>query len=128
MKARINGFDLAYRLEGPETARVVTFCHSLAADSGMWDEQMAALKDRRVLRLDMRGHGASSAPSGPYTLRQLAGDVVALWDHLGIDRCDFVGLSIGGMTAMRPEAADIAVLPATSYLRATPSAPRSFER
>lgn len=97
MKARINGFDLAYRLEGPETARVVTFCHSLAADSGMWDEQMAALKDRRVLRLDMRGHGASSAPPGPYTLRQLAGDVVALWDHLGIDRCDFVGLSIGGM-------------------------------
>jgi len=97
MKARTNGFDLAYRLDGPENAPVVTFCHSLAADSGMWDEQMPALKGRRVLRLDMRGHGESSAPAGPYTLQQLAGDVVALWDHLGIDRCDFVGLSIGGM-------------------------------
>ncbi|MGE0154147.1 MAG: alpha/beta fold hydrolase [Reyranellaceae bacterium] len=101
MKARINGFELAYHLDGPSDAPpdapVVTFCHSLAADSGMWDEQMPALKHRRVLRLDMRGHGASAAPPGPYTLRQLAADVVAAWDHLGIARSDFVGLSIGGM-------------------------------
>ena len=97
MKARINGFDLAYYLDGPADAPIVTFCHSLAADSGMWDEQMPALKNKRVLRLDMRGHGQSSAPAGPYTLQQLAGDVVALWDHLKIARSDFVGLSIGGM-------------------------------
>lgn len=97
MKAHINGFDLAYYLDGPRDAPVVTFCHSLAADSGMWDEQMPALKNKRVLRLDMRGHGASVAPTGPYTLHQLASDVVGLWDHLGIKSCDFVGLSIGGM-------------------------------
>ncbi|MDF3075859.1 MAG: 3-oxoadipate enol-lactonase [Alphaproteobacteria bacterium] len=97
MKAHINGFDLAYRLDGPAGAPVVTFCHSLAAGSEMWDEQMPALKNKRVLRLDMRGHGASSAPQGPYTLQQLASDVVGIWDHLKIERCDFVGLSIGGM-------------------------------
>lgn len=97
MKARINGFDLAYYLDGPADAPIVTFCHSLAADSGMWDEQMPALKNRRVLRLDMRGHGQSTAPAGPYSLQLLASDVVALWDHLKIARSDFVGLSIGGM-------------------------------
>ena len=97
MKVRINGFDLAYFLDGPQDAPVVTFCHSLAADSGMWDEQMPALKNRRVLRLDMRGHGQSTAPKGPYTLHQLASDVVGIWDHLKIERSDFVGLSIGGM-------------------------------
>lgn len=97
MKAHINGFDLAYYLDGPSDAPVVTFCHSLAADSGMWDEQMPALKNKRVLRLDMRGHGASPAPKGPYTLHELASDVVGLWDHLGIKTSDFVGLSIGGM-------------------------------
>ena len=97
MKARINGFDLAFRLEGPETARPVMFCHSLAADSGMWDEQMPVLAGRRVLRIDMRGHGESAAPPGPYSLEMLASDVIALWDHLGIERSDFVGLSIGGM-------------------------------
>ncbi len=97
MKAQINGLELAYYLDGPQDAPVVTFCHSLAADSGMWDEQMPVLKHRRVLRLDMRGHGASSAPNGPCTLQQLAADVVAVWDHLGIARSDFVGLSIGGM-------------------------------
>jgi len=97
MKARVNGFDLAYFLDGPADAPVVTFCHSLAADSGMWDEQMPVLKNKRVLRLDMRGHGASSALPAPYTLQQLAADVVGIWDHLKIARSDFVGLSIGGM-------------------------------
>lgn len=97
MKASINGFELAWYLDGPPDAPVVTFCHSLAANSGMWEEQMPVLRHRRVLRLDMRGHGASAAPQGPYTLRQLAADVVAVWDHLGIARSDFVGLSIGGM-------------------------------
>jgi len=97
MQARINGFDLAYRLDGPADAPVVTFCHSLGADSGMWDEQMPILAGRCMLRIDMRGHGASSVPPGPYTLAMLASDVVALWDHLGVMRSDFVGLSIGGM-------------------------------
>ena len=97
MQARINGFDLAYRLDGPADAPVATFCHSLGADSGMWDEQMPALQARRVLRIDMRGHGASAAPPAPYTLEALASDVVALWDHLGVVLSDFVGLSIGGM-------------------------------
>jgi len=95
--AEINGCRIAYRLEGPDSATVVTMCHSLLADGAMWDEQMAALKAYRVLRIDMRGHGASSATTPPYTLQSLADDVAGLLDHLKLGPTHYIGLSIGGM-------------------------------
>ena len=90
---------LHYDLLGAEAGRTVCFAHALAADSGMWVEQVPAVLalGMRVLRIDMRGHGGSEALAGDYTLQSLAGDIVALLDGLHIDRIDYVGLSIGGM-------------------------------
>jgi 3-oxoadipate enol-lactonase len=98
MKASVNGIDINYEIHGREGAPWLTFSHSLACSVRMWDPQIEAFKDRyRVLVHDMRGHGASSAPAGPYSLEQLANDVVGLLQHLGIKRTHFIGLSIGGM-------------------------------
>ncbi len=59
---------------------------------------MAALTEHfQILRYDMRGHGASEAPAGPYSMEMLSDDVIGLWNALGIRRSHFVGLSIGGM-------------------------------
>jgi 3-oxoadipate enol-lactonase len=93
------GRNLCYDLVGPESGQVVAFSHSLAADLGMWAEQVPALvaAGYRALRIDLRGHGGSGAPPAPYTIDQLADDVVAVMDAAEIDRCHFVGLSIGGM-------------------------------
>src|SRR4051812_38845 len=90
---------LHYDLIGAPSGRVMCFAHALAADSGMWAEQVPAVlaTGRQVLRIDMRGHGGSSAPPGDYSLESLASDIVALLDRLGIERVDYVGLSIGGM-------------------------------
>lgn len=97
-KIIVNGVEIAFELSGPETAPVVTLSHSLAASMAMWDAQMPALAGRyRVLRYDLRGHGASSVPAPPYTFADLATDVFGLWDHLDVARSHFVGLSIGGM-------------------------------
>ena len=75
------------------------FTHSLAADGGMWAEQVPPLLHMgfRVLRLDMRGHGGSEPVAGPYTMSALAADVAGALDVLGIQRVHYVGLSIGGM-------------------------------
>ena len=88
-----------YDLTGPETGPVVCITHSLASDGGMWAEQMPPLiaAGYRVLRLDMRGHGGSDPVAGDYTMAQLADDVAASLDFLGIARVHYVGLSIGGM-------------------------------
>jgi 3-oxoadipate enol-lactonase len=75
------------------------FCNSLGTDLHMWDGQIAYFgQDFRVLRYDRRGHGLSSAPTPPYELADLGNDVIALMDALSIERANFCGLSIGGLT------------------------------
>jgi len=99
MKLSLDGRHVAYDLLGSEAAPVVCFTHSLAADGGMWAEQVPPLLSAgfRVLRLDMRGHGGSDPLPRPYTMHQLGDDVAAALAALQIPRVHFIGLSIGGM-------------------------------
>ncbi|MCD7098895.1 3-oxoadipate enol-lactonase [Stenotrophomonas sp. MMGLT7] len=90
---------LHYRIDGSEGAPWLTFSNSLGTDLNMWGLQVQALSSRfRILRYDVRGHGRSGAPAGPYRIEQLGGDVLALWDALGVQRSHVCGLSIGGLT------------------------------
>jgi 3-oxoadipate enol-lactonase / 4-carboxymuconolactone decarboxylase len=92
---------LHYELEGEAGLPVLMLSNSLGTTLDMWAPQMSSLLTQfRVLRYDTRGHGQSDVPDGPYTLAQLGGDVVGLLDALGLDRVDFCGLSMGGMTGM----------------------------
>jgi len=90
-----------YVLEGQSGSPVLMFSNSLGANYSMWDPQAHEFhKNFRLLRYDTRGHGQSSASPGPYSIEQLAKDVVALLDHLDLDRVYFCGLSMGGMIGM----------------------------
>jgi 3-oxoadipate enol-lactonase/4-carboxymuconolactone decarboxylase len=90
-----------YRLDGRDDRPVLVISHSLGQDHGMWDPQAAHLAAHfRVLRYDIRGHGASSAPAGDYTIEQLGRDALALADRLGIEQFAFCGLSLGGMIGL----------------------------
>ncbi|HHW4681192.1 MAG TPA: 3-oxoadipate enol-lactonase [Xylella taiwanensis] len=92
-------YRLHYRIDGHTDAPWLTFCNSLGADLHMWDAQVERLAQHyRVLRYDRRGHGQSGMPLGVYTVADLGGDVLALWDALGVIRSHFCGLSIGGLT------------------------------
>jgi len=96
MKAKSNGIEINYEIAGD--GPWLTLSHSLCCDLHMWDEQMPALtKKFKVLRFDTRGHGASSAPAGAYTLEQMADDVHGLFTALGIKQTHWCGLSMGGM-------------------------------
>lgn len=98
MQATINGIAMNYAVSGPERAPAVVLHHPLATDLSSWDELAAALAPTyRVIRFDARGHGKTEASKGAYDFAMLAGDVVALMDHLGVRRARFVGLSMGGM-------------------------------
>lgn len=95
------GFRLNYRIDGTKGAPWLTLSNSLVCSLGMWDGQVERLAGHfRILRYDQRGHGGSEAPQSPYSVGELACDVVALWDHLGINRSHFAGLSLGGMTGI----------------------------
>lgn len=98
---RVGETELFQEIEGPEGAPWIICSNSLGATHRMWAPQMALLtKSHRVLRYDTRGHGGSAAPNAPYQLADLARDVVALMDHHGIDKADYLGLSLGGMTGL----------------------------
>lgn len=88
---------------GPTTdAPTVVLSNSLGTDHHMWDAHIPLLSEHaRVVAYDTRGHGRSPAPSGPYSIDDLADDLVALLDTVGAERAHLVGLSLGGMTAMR---------------------------
>jgi len=92
-----NGATLYYEVAGDGPPLVLI--HGFALDRRMWDAQMDALAARaRVIRYDLRGFGLSSAPGGqPY---RHTDDLAALMDHLGVERADLVGLSLGGAVAI----------------------------
>jgi 3-oxoadipate enol-lactonase len=98
MKATVNGIEITYEIHGKEGAPWLVLSHSLASSVRMWDPQIEAFKDRyRILAYDMRGHGQTTAPAGPYSLEMLADDVLGLIKFLKIQKARYCGLSIGGM-------------------------------
>jgi 3-oxoadipate enol-lactonase len=92
---------LHYRLRGPDAGLPVILLNSLGTDLRMWEGVADRLPHLRLIGMDKRGHGLSATPAGDWTLDDLAGDALALMDHLGIDRALVAGCSIGGMIAQR---------------------------
>jgi 3-oxoadipate enol-lactonase / 4-carboxymuconolactone decarboxylase len=93
----VNNTRLFYRLEGRDDLPALALSHSLGCDHAMWDPQMPDLLAHfRVLRYDTRGHGASGAPAGDYSIEQLGRDLLGLADTLKMEKFAFCGLSMGG--------------------------------
>ena len=98
MLINANGIQMNYELSGKKDAPLVILSHSLGSSLVMWNPQMKALEPQfQVLRYDIRGHGKSEVPAGPYNLELLGEDAVALLDVLEIEKVHWVGLSMGGM-------------------------------
>jgi pimeloyl-ACP methyl ester carboxylesterase len=95
------GLQIAY--EADEEGAPIVLLHGFATQyQRNWDGTgwVKALRDqgRRVIRFDSRGHGASSRPHdvSSYSDGKMSGDVLRLMDHLGIERADALGYSMGG--------------------------------
>jgi 3-oxoadipate enol-lactonase len=94
-----DGLRLHADLLGERGRPAVCLVHSLGADMTMWAEQVPALLDAgfAVLRVELRGHGGSAAPPGPYAMHELAEDIAFVLRRLELRKVDYVGLSLGGM-------------------------------
>ena len=95
--APVGDIEIAYVESGPKDAQAVIMGHCFCADHRFWDAHLPACDGFRAIRFDTRGHGASGRTDGPYTLSQLAGDVLGLMNQLGLDHAHYVGVSMGGM-------------------------------
>lgn len=98
--ADLGDLRLHYRDEGARDGPAVVFSHALGTDLTVWDAVIPLLPEGlRLIRYDMRGHGGSDCPAPPYTMGALVRDAERLLEHLNVENCVFVGLSIGGMIA-----------------------------
>ena len=94
------GFVTVYAVEGDGPP--VLLIHGVGAQLDAWDGVVTGLGGRfTTIRFDLRGHGESSKPPGPYSAALLAEDARALLDHLGIRRCYVAGHSLGATVALR---------------------------
>jgi pimeloyl-ACP methyl ester carboxylesterase len=97
--APINGIQLYYEEHGAGTPLVLI--HGFSGFGGAWTEWIPRLATQyRVIVPDLRGHGRSDGAGETIHHERFAEDVVALLDHLGIERAHFVGHSSGGMTLL----------------------------
>lgn len=96
-----DGVRIAWRSFGTDDAPAIVMMHSLGSDGSMWAPQIEALvPEFRIIAVDTRGHGRSDAPAGPYAVEELARDVLAVADDVGLTQFHAVGLSLGGQMAM----------------------------
>lgn len=97
---RSNGVTLNYEMEG--TGEPLVLLHGLGSCREDWLMQVPAFVGQYcVITADMRGHGRSGKPPGPYSVRMMAADVIGLLDALGVAAAHVVGLSMGGMVGFQ---------------------------
>jgi len=90
-----------YELDGLANAPPLVLSNSLGTNLSLWDAQLPVFAANfRVLRYDSRGHGQTSTTQDEYSVAMLGRDVLQLLDALNLERVNFCGLSIGGMTGM----------------------------
>jgi 3-oxoadipate enol-lactonase len=95
-----NDIKLYYEIAGQGQA--LTFIHGLGSSSRDWGGQIPAFsKDYRVVAFDLRGHGRSDKPTGPYSIPMLAGDLYGLLRGLQVEATHLVGISLGGAVALQ---------------------------
>ncbi|MDQ1613916.1 MAG: hypothetical protein QOG00_3847 [Pyrinomonadaceae bacterium] len=97
--ARVRGIELAYEVSGAGSP--IVLLHGFPFNRTLWHEQVEMLSDRhRIITVDLRGHGETTATRAPATMEAMAEDVAALLDELHITRVALGGLSMGGYVAL----------------------------
>jgi len=96
--AKLGDININYKVEGEGDPLVLIMGFS-SPMIGWYYQTPYFRRYYRVVTLDNRGVGKSSKPQGPYSTRMMADDTVHLMDHLGIERVNIIGASMGGMIA-----------------------------
>jgi len=117
--APVNGLKLYYEIHG--TGEPLILLHGGVGATGMFDAILPLLSNtRRVIAVDLQAHGRTADIDRPLTFEAMADDIAALLKHLGIEKADVMGYSIGGGVALRtavrhPEVVRKLVLVSTAF-------------
>jgi pimeloyl-ACP methyl ester carboxylesterase len=95
-----DGVELHVELEGPEDGAPVVFLHGVGSSGRTWEWLPDQLRrGRRIVRVDLRGHGRSDHAPGTYVLPRYGADVVSVLRSVASTPVALVGNSLGGVVA-----------------------------
>ena len=97
--ASVNGLQLYYEVSGSGRPLVLLHGGLLTIDLNFGPLLGPLAAGRQVIAVELQGHGHTADTGRPMTIEALAGDVVALLDHLGVAEADLFGFSLGGLVA-----------------------------
>jgi 3-oxoadipate enol-lactonase len=102
MKTLLNDVTINYIEHGSSRGLPVVFIHGFPFSHMMWKPQMRELpNDIHAIAYDVRGHGSSDVGDGQFTIELFVDDLIALLDHLTLEKVVLCGLSMGGYIALR---------------------------
>jgi pimeloyl-ACP methyl ester carboxylesterase len=119
--APVNGLNLYYEIHG--SGEPLILLHGGLGATEMFGEVLPLLaKTRRVIAVDLQAHGRTADIDRPMSFEAIADDIAALMKHLGIEKADVMGYSLGGGVALRvavrhPEAVKKLVLVSIAFKR-----------
>jgi len=119
--ADVNGIKLYYEIHG--SGRPLVLLHGGLGAIEMFGPNLPALaKGRRVIAVDLQGHGRTADVDRPLSVALMADDIAALIKHLGLERSDLMGYSLGGGVALHtavrhPEVVGKLVVVSTPFRR-----------
>ena len=99
---KVDNIKLYYEDWGPKDSVPLIFIHGWISSSEFWRNQVEYYKaKRRIIILDLRGHGQSDKPQKEYSIQTFSDDLYSFMKHLSIEKCILVGHSMGGMISLR---------------------------
>lgn len=99
-KEKVKDIDMYYELTGEGDPLLLI--HGLGSSTRDWEEQVPVLSQKyKVITIDLRGHGQTDKPKGPYSMRMFAEDIAELLKNLGINSIHILGISLGGSVAFQ---------------------------
>jgi len=118
----VNGLELLIRDQG--SGEPLLLLHGFTGSSADWQQVFAEpLGGYRIIAPDLRGHGRSTNPSGSFTFREVAQDMFALLDALGINRVKAIGVSAGANTLLHMATQQPGRVAAMIHVSGTPRFP-----
>ena len=122
-----NNIELHYEILGQGQALV--FIHGLGSSTRDWEFQIPVFaQDYQVIAFDLRGHGQSDKPAGPYSMKMFAADLAGLLAGLGITSAHVVGISLGGAIAMQFAMDNAAIVKTLTVVNSGPSLGGTLEQ
>jgi pimeloyl-ACP methyl ester carboxylesterase len=100
MYASINGLDLYYDVRGTGEPLVLLHGGVLTAETSFGAMISRLAETHQTIAVELQGHGHTADTERPVSLANFASDAVGLLDHLGIERADFFGYSLGGLVSI----------------------------